>query len=62
MIGMPIDHYIPNVVSKGPYTMLEMARSGLLRVIGWEFVDANVEEFEDQSGKRRVRLKTPQTR
>ena len=41
--------------------MLEMARSGLLRVIGWEFVDANVEEFEDQNGKPKVRLKTPQT-
>ena len=61
IMGIRIDHNIPGVVSKGPYTMLEMARSGLLGVIGWEFVDANVETFEVQDGKERVRLKTPQT-
>jgi hypothetical protein len=60
-MGIRIDHNIPGVVSKGPYTMLEMARSGLLKVIGWQFVDANVEEFEHPDGKPGVRLKTPQT-
>jgi hypothetical protein len=60
IIGIRIDHSIPGVVSEGPYTMLEMARSGLLKVIGWEFVDANVEEFEHSDGKPRVRLKIPE--
>ena len=59
IVGIRIDHNLPGVLSEGPHTILEMARSGLLRVIGWEFVDANVEEFEDHSGKRRVRLRTP---
>jgi hypothetical protein len=57
--GIRIDHNIPGVANKGPYTILEMARSGLLKVIGWEFVDANVETFEGHNGKERIRLKTP---
>jgi hypothetical protein len=59
MMGIRIDHNLPGVVTKGPYTILEMARNGLLKVVGWEFVEANVETYEAQDGKERIRLKTP---
>jgi hypothetical protein len=52
MMGIRIDHSIPGVVSKGPYTMLEMARSGLLKAIGWEFVEANVRNLKTRTGSR----------
>ena len=58
MIGMRIDHSIPGVANKGPYTILEVVRSGLLKVIGWEFVEANAETFEGLNGRERIRLKT----
>jgi S1-C subfamily serine protease len=59
MTGIRIDHSVPKVVSEGPFTILELARAGLMHVIGWEYVESNVESFEDIDGTKRVRLKSP---
>lgn len=57
MAGIRIDHNIPGVISKGPYTILELARAGLMSVNDWDCVEANVELFEEADGKRRIRLR-----
>jgi hypothetical protein len=56
MVGIRIDHRIPNVVSAPPYTILELARAGLLDVRGWEYVEANAEPYEDEDGTKKIRL------
>jgi hypothetical protein len=59
IVGIRIDHNVPGVASKGPYTILELARAGLMNVNGWEFVESNADQFEDADGSRRIRLKSP---
>jgi S1-C subfamily serine protease len=59
MTGIRIDHNIPGVISPPPYTILELARAGLMNVEGWEYVEKNVEPFEETDGKKRIRLRTP---
>src|ERR1035441_3275971 len=59
MTGIRIEHTIPEVVSEGPYTILELAKVGLMNVPGSEYVEANVEPFEDPNGTKRIRLKSP---
>jgi hypothetical protein len=39
--------------------MADLSKLGLMFVNGWDYVDANVEEFKDANGERRVRLKPP---
>ena len=58
MTGIRIDHSVPRVVSEGPYTILELARADIMRVIGWEYVESNVESFEEPDGTKKVRLKS----
>lgn len=60
MVGIRIDHRIPGVISAPPYTILELARAGLMDVRDWQYVEANVEPYEDQDGTKKIRLKTPQ--
>jgi hypothetical protein len=57
MTGIRVDHDVPSIVSKGPYTILELAKGGLMHVNGWEYVEANVEPFEHPDGTKRIRLK-----
>lgn len=57
IVGIRIDHRIPEVISTPPYTILELARAGLLDVCGWQYVEANVEPYEDSDGIKRIRLK-----
>jgi hypothetical protein len=59
ILGAPIDHVIPDVENNGPLTLMKMAKSGLIRAVGSDFVNNNVEEFEHSDGRPRVRLKTP---
>lgn len=59
MTGIRIDDIIPAVISKLPYTILELAKAGLMSVKGWEYVETNVEPFEEADGKRMIRLRTP---
>jgi hypothetical protein len=59
MTGIRIDHNIPSVISPPPYTILELARAGLMNVKGWEYVETNVEPFEEADGTKRIRLRTP---
>jgi hypothetical protein len=59
MTGIRIDHNVPRVISKGPYTILELAKAGLMSVNGWEYVETNVEPFEEADGTKRIRLRTP---
>jgi hypothetical protein len=54
LLGIPIDHNVPGVVSRGPYTILEMERAGLMSV---KFVEANAEQFEEADGKKGIRLR-----
>jgi len=56
--GIRIDHRIPGVISPPPYTILELARAGLMDVRGWQYVEANVEPYEDPDGTKKVRLKS----
>jgi hypothetical protein len=58
MAGIRIDHRIPGVVSEPPYTILELARAGLMDVPDWHFVETHVEEFEDPDGTKKIRLTT----
>jgi hypothetical protein len=55
--GTRIDHNVPSEVSKGPYTILELARAALMSVKGWEFVEANAEQFEEADGKKVIHLR-----
>ena len=48
---------IPGAITQEPYTILEMARAGLMNVAGRRHVEANVEAYEDLDGTKRVRLK-----
>ena len=57
MTGITIDHPIPGAITQEPYTILEMARAGLMNVAGRRHVEANVEAYEDLDGTKRVRLK-----
>jgi hypothetical protein len=57
MVGIRIDHRIPGVISPPPYTILELARAGLMDVWGWQYVEANVEPYEDADGTKKIRLK-----
>lgn len=54
--GIRIDHRIPGVISPPPYTILELARAGLMDLSGWQYVEANFEPYEDPDGIRRIRL------
>jgi hypothetical protein len=58
MLGIPIKHQGPGIVSQGKLPMFLLAKLGFMHVIGWDLVDGNVEEFEDTNGKRRIRLKS----
>lgn len=58
MAGIRIDHHIPGVVSEPPYTILELARAGLMDVPDWHFVETHVEESEDPDGTKKIRLTT----
>lgn len=57
VVGIRIDHRIPGVISPPPYTILELARAGLMDICGWQYVEANVEPYEDSDGIKRIRLK-----
>jgi hypothetical protein len=57
MVGIRIDHHIPSVISEPPYTILELARAGLMDVSDWQYVEANVEQYEDPDGTKKIRLK-----
>ena len=57
MVGIRIDHRISGVISEPPYTILELARAGLMDVRDWQYVEANVEEYEDPDGIKKIRLK-----
>jgi hypothetical protein len=59
MTGIRIEHSVSKVSSERPYTILELARAGIMRVIGWEYVESNVESFEEPDGTKKVRLKSP---
>jgi hypothetical protein len=60
MLGIPIRHAPPpNTTVRGKYPMADLSKLGLMFVNGWDYVDANVEEFKDANGERRVRLKPP---
>ena len=59
MLGIPITHEGPGTVCKGKYPMFLLAKLGLMHVTGWDYVEANAEEFEDANGRRRMRLKSP---
>jgi hypothetical protein len=59
MVGIRIDHRIPGVISSPPYTILELARAGLMDVRDWQYVEANVEPYEDPDGTKKIRLRTP---
>jgi hypothetical protein len=60
MVGIRIDHRIPGIISPPPYTILELARAGLMDMRDWQYVEANVEPFEDPDGTKKIRLRTPQ--
>jgi len=60
MVGIRIDHLIPGVISAPPYTILELARAGLMDVRNWQYVETNVEPYEDPDGTKKIRLKMPQ--
>jgi hypothetical protein len=60
MVGIRIDHRIPGVISAPPFTILELARAGLMDVRNWQYVETNVEPYEDPAGTKKIRLKTPQ--
>jgi hypothetical protein len=57
MVGIRIDHPIPGVISEPPYTILELARARLIDVRDWQYVAANVEQYEDPDGTKKIRLK-----
>ena len=57
MAGLRIDHRIPSVITEPPYTILELARVGLMDVPDWQYVETHVEEYEDPDGTRKIRLK-----
>lgn len=57
MVGIRIDHRIPGVISEPPYTFLELARAGLMDVRDWQYVETNVEPYEDPDGMKKIRLK-----
>ena len=57
MVGIRIDHHIPGVISEPPYTILELARARLIDVRDWQYVEANVEQYEDPDGTKKIRLK-----
>jgi hypothetical protein len=59
MTGIRIEHSVSKVSSERPYTILELARAGIMRAIGWEYVESNVESFEEPDGTKKVRLKSP---
>ena len=60
MLGVPIKHAPPpNTTVHGKYPMADLSKLGLMFVNGWDYVNANVEEFRDANGDRRLRLKTP---
>lgn len=58
MIGIRIDHHIPGVMSEPPYAILELARAGLMDVPDWRYVDANVEQYAEPDGTKKIRLKS----
>jgi hypothetical protein len=58
MTGIRIEHDVPVVVSKPPYTILELAKVFVMNVPDWKYVEENVEPFEDPNGTKRIRLKT----
>src|SRR5208282_4378466 len=58
MVGIRIDHHIPGVISPPPYTILELARVGLMDVRDRQYVEANVEPYEDTDGTKKIRLRT----
>ena len=58
MAGIRIDHHIPGVVSEPPFTILELARAGLMDVPDWHFVETHVEESEDPDGTKKIHLTT----
>lgn len=57
MVGIRIDHHIPGVMSPPPYTIIELARAGLMDVWGWQYVESNAEPFEVADGTKMIRLK-----
>jgi len=60
MVGIRIDHPIPEADMEPPYTIIELARSGVMDVRGWEYVHANAEPYVDSDGTRKIRLRNPQ--
>lgn len=58
MVGIRIDHRIPCVISAPPYTILELAKAGIMDVRNWQYVETNVEPYEDPDGTKKIRLKT----
>jgi hypothetical protein len=58
--GIRIDHRVQGVVSPGPYTILELAKAGLMNVRDWQYVEASVEPYVDANGTRKIRLRPPQ--
>ena len=57
IVGIRINHSIPGVISPPPYTLIELARAGLIDICGWQYVEANVEPYEASDGIKRIRLK-----
>jgi hypothetical protein len=55
--GILIDHKVPGAISPGPYTILELAKAGLMNVRDWQYVEANVEPCVDANGTRKIRLR-----
>jgi len=57
MAGIRIDHRIPSVITEPPYTILELARVGLMDVPDWQYVETHIEQYEDPDGTKKIRLK-----
>jgi hypothetical protein len=45
------------VITEPPYTILELARVGLMDVPDWKYVETHVEEYEDPDGTKKIRLR-----
>jgi hypothetical protein len=45
------------VITKPPYTILELARVGIMDVLDWQYVQTHVEQYEDPDGTKKIRLK-----
>jgi hypothetical protein len=57
MVGIRIDHRIPSVITQPPYTILELAKVGLMDVPDWQYVETHVKQYEDPDGTKKIRLK-----